>query len=155
MRAVLGKKPSIMYCSCFQHRCHDSFSASNTVSSLTAWYLNYSISIITSTIEWQYFWKCYIIVVTWPYSGFYWYIRTLPQALCALSNRAYISVKPLAAVLQYINVTSYHDIYLYYHEYEKLWYVIWNVFMLHITNVNHYTHSPLNSDITFCNPYVY
>ena len=32
-------------------------------------------------------------------------IRTLPRALRALGSRAYISVKPLAAVLQYINIS--------------------------------------------------
>ena len=36
-------------------------------------------------------------------SGFYWYIRTLPRAL---GSCVYISVKPLTAVLQYINVSG-------------------------------------------------
>ena len=49
------------------------------------------------------YWKCYINVATRTFLGFYWYIRILPWALHALGSRAYISVKPLAAVLQYIN----------------------------------------------------
>ena len=46
------------------------------------------------------------------YSGFYWYIRTLPRALCARVNRAYtgILVKPLAAVLQHINIGESDDV---------------------------------------------
>ena len=36
--------------------------------------------------------------------GFYWYIRTLPRVLHTLESHAYISVKPLVAVLQYINI---------------------------------------------------
>ena len=63
--------------------------------------------VITSSSVHNY-WKCYINVVTRTCSGFYWYIRTLPRALRALGSRAYISVKPLAAVLQYINVRIYN-----------------------------------------------
>ena len=59
--------------------------------------------VVTSSAVHNY-WKCYINVVTRTCSGFYWYIRTLPRALCALGSHAYISVKPLTAVLQYINV---------------------------------------------------
>ena len=44
-------------------------------------------------------------------SGFYLYIRTLPWALCALRSHAYISVKPLTAVLQYINVCMHVCVY--------------------------------------------
>ena len=62
------------------------------------------------------YWKCYIHVVTWTCSGFYWYILSalsLGHAVCP-QDHAYISVKPLTAVLQPINVhiTAYicHDI---------------------------------------------
>ena len=59
--------------------------------------------VITSSAVHNY-WKCYINVVTRTCSGFCWCIHTLPRALHALGSRAYISVKPLTAVLQYINV---------------------------------------------------
>ena len=48
------------------------------------------------------YWKCYINVITLMYLGFYWYIRTLPWALCALGSHAYISIKLLAAMLMYL-----------------------------------------------------
>ena len=54
------------------------------------------------------YWECYINVemdvVTRACSGFCWCVRALPRALRALGGRAYISVRPLAAMLQYINV---------------------------------------------------
>ena len=50
------------------------------------------------------YWKCYINVITLMYLEFYWYIRTLPWALRALGSHAYISIKLLAAMLQYVSV---------------------------------------------------
>ena len=58
------------------------------------------------------FQKCYINAVTWMFSWFYWYISTLPLEIG--SSRAYISVKPLTAILQYINVCMYVHTYCMY-----------------------------------------
>ena len=52
------------------------------------------------------YWKCYINVLTQMCLGFYWYIHTLPRMLRTLGScmSVYISVKPITAVLQFINV---------------------------------------------------
>ena len=66
--------------------------------------------VVTSSAVHNY-WKCDINVVAWMCSGFYLYIRTLPWALRALRSRAYISVKPLTAVLQYVDVCMHVCVY--------------------------------------------
>ena len=79
--------------SCFPKllKCHTDMVASYHVVP----YLRCYASLVTSE-----YWKCNINVVTRTCSGFYWYIRTLRDCV-------YISVKPLAAVLQPINVCKY------------------------------------------------
>ena len=82
-------------------RCKADMVASYRAVPYLQWY--YAWVVTSSAVD--NYWKCYINVVTRTCSGFYWYIHTLPRALHALGSRAYISVKPLAAILQYINVT--------------------------------------------------
>ena len=69
--------------------------------------------------------------------------RTLPLALRALGSRAYISVKPLAAVLQYINALVYIWLIIKFASTKMRGYVFYcliGIFMISFSNVNFYSY---------------
>ena len=71
--------------------------------------------IVTSNAVHNY-WKCYINVVTWTCSGFYWYICTLSWTSHALVSHAYISLNlPLSCYNILMHVCMYIHMYTCMH----------------------------------------
>ena len=97
--------------------------ALGSCSSHITWQISYTLSfttrfLLTTWLQALHIFRCYINVIAWTCSRFYWYICTLPQAVCTLRSHAYIPVKPLITILQHIN-----GIYLEVHNNIYMWHL--------------------------------